>query len=172
MYKQDDDDYFKKIIRGYTCFINNKMAKYFSEILGSEVTSTKLHSYDKQMDMGIKPPEVRDLLYKLNGLINKEVNPDSFVDVRDKDMKDIRDYYNTSKKYQTFKKTIRKSTSSSDLSSEGKKSRRHTKQLKEDYDTKLSEFVKKDKEKKATEKKRKEEDYDEYYDEEDEEDEE
>ena len=162
MYKQDhDDDYFKKIIRGYTCFINNKMAKYFSEILGSEVTSTKLHSYDKQIEeTGIKPPEVRDLLYKLNGLINKEVNPDSYVDVIGKDMKDITDYYNTLKKYQTFKKTVRKSTSSSDLSSKEKKSRRHTKQLKEAYDTKLSEFVKK--------KREEEEYYDEDYDDEEE----
>ncbi|MEI7475765.1 MAG: hypothetical protein WCK67_13405, partial [bacterium] len=167
MHKQGgDDDYFKKIIRGYTSFVNNKMAKYFSEILGSEVTSAKLHSYDKQEEeKGIKPPEARDFLYKLNGLINKEVNPDSVVDIRGKDMKDITDYYNTLQKYNTFKKTIKKSTSSSDLSSKEKKSRRHTKQLKEDYDTKLSEFVKKDKEKKATEKKRKEEE--EYYDDED-----
>jgi hypothetical protein len=70
-------------------------------------------------------------------------------------MKDITDYYNTSKKYNTFKKTVRKSTSSSDLSPNEKESRRHTKKLKEDYDTKLSEFVKKDKEEKeqkATEK--------------------
>jgi hypothetical protein len=156
MHKQGgDNDYFKKIIRGYTCFVNNKMAKYFSEILGSEVTSAKLHSYDKQLDMGIRAPEVRDLLYKLNGLINKEVNPDSYVDIRGKDMKDITDYYNSLRKYQTFKKTVRKSTSSSDLSPNEKESRRHTKKLKEDYDTKLSEFVKKDKEEKeqkATEK--------------------
>ena len=175
MHKQDgDNDYFKKIIRGYTCFVNNKMAKYFSKILGSEVTSTKLHSYGKQLDMGINPPEVRDLLYKLNGFINKEVNPDSYVDIRGKHMEDITDYYNSLRKYQTFKNTIKKSTSSSDLSSKEKKSRRHTKQLKEAYDTKLSEFVKSEFVKKANEKKRKEEeeeDYDEeeYYDEEDEE---
>ena len=113
------------------------------------------------MDMGIQPPEVRDLLYKLNGLINKEVNPDSYLDVRGKDRKYATDYYDSLRKYNTFKNTIKKSTSSSDLSSKEKKSRRHTKQLKEAYDTKLSEFVKKDKEKKATEKKRKEEeDYD------------
>ena len=113
----------------------------------------------------IKPPEARDFLYKLNGLINKEVNPDSVVDIRGKDMKDITDYYNTLQKYNTFKKTIKKSTSSLDLSSKEKKSRRHTKQLKEDYDTKLSDFVKKDKEKKTTEKKRREEE--EYYDDDD-----
>jgi hypothetical protein len=132
------------MIRGYTCFINNKMAKYFTEILGFEVTSEKLYDYTINEKENIT--EINDFLYKLNGLINKEVDPDYEID-----MKDI------TKKYDTFKKTIKKSTSSSDLSSKGKKSRRHTKKIKEDYDTKLSEFVKKDKEKKATEKKRKEE---------------
>jgi hypothetical protein len=150
----DYNNYFKKIIRGYTCFINNKMAKYFTEILGFEITSEKLYNYSNNPE---EDKIVKDFLYKLNGLINKEVDPDYEIDIRKKDMKDITDYYNTSKKYNTFKKTVRKSTSSSDLSSKEKKSRRHTKQLKEEYDTKLSEFVKKDNEKKATEKKRKEE---------------
>jgi hypothetical protein len=148
----DYNNYFKKIIRGYTCFINNKMAKYFTEILGFEITSEKLYNYSNNPE---EDKIVKDFLYKLNGLINKEVDPDYEIDIRKKDMKDITDYYNTSKKYNTFKKTVRKSTSSSDLSPNEKESRRHTKKLKEDYDTKLSEFVKKDKEEKeqkATEK--------------------
>jgi len=151
----DYNNYFKKMIRGYTCFINNKMAKYFTEILGFEVTSKKLYDYTINEKENVT--EINDFLYKLNGLINKEVDPDYEIDITKKDMKDITNYYNTSKKYNTFKKTIKKSTSSSDLSSKEKKSRRVTKQLKEDYDTKLSDFVKKDKEKKTTEKKRKEE---------------
>jgi hypothetical protein len=151
----DYNNYFKKIIRGYTCFINNKMAKYFTEILGFEVTSEKLYNYS--INTKENQTIANDFLYKLNGLINKEVDPDYEIDITRKDMKDITNYFNTSKKYNTFKKTIKKSTSSSDLSSKEKKSRRHTKKIKEDYDTKLSEFVKKDKEKKATEKKRKEE---------------
>jgi hypothetical protein len=148
----DYNNYFKKMIRGYTCFINNKMAKYFTEILGFEVTSEKLYNYSNNPE---EDKIVKDFLYKLNGLINEEVDSNYEIDTRKKDMKDITNYYNTSKKYDTFKKTVRKSTSSSDLSSKEKKSRRLTKQLKEDYDTKLSEFVKKDKEKKerkATEK--------------------
>jgi hypothetical protein len=150
-----DNNYFKKMIRGYTCFINNKMAKYFSEILGYEATSEKLHSYHKEKDTtGIDPPEMTIFLYKLNYLINKEADPYNPQDIRyNKILK------NTLKKYTSFKKTIRKSTSSSDLSPREREKRRNMKQLKSDYNTKLIEFIDrrkaKDKERKATEKLRK-----------------
>jgi hypothetical protein len=88
----DYNNYFKKIIRGYTCFINNKMAKYFTEILGFEITSEKLYNYSNNPE---EDKIVKDFLYKLNGLINEEVKPDSIVDTRGKDMKDITNYYNT-----------------------------------------------------------------------------
>jgi flagellar biosynthesis GTPase FlhF len=148
-------DYFKKIIRGYTCFINNKMAKYFTEILGYEATSEKLHSYHKEKDTtGVNPPEMNIFLYKLNYLINKEAYPNHPEDITgNKILKD------TLKKYTSFKKTIRKNTSSSDLSSKERESRRNRIQLKKDYHTKLLEFIDrktaKDKERKATEKIRK-----------------
>jgi hypothetical protein len=148
-------DYFKKIIRGYTCFINNKMAKYFTEILGYEATSEKLHSYHKERNTtGVNPPEMNILLYKLNYLINKEGYPNHPEDITgNKILKD------TLKKYTSFKKTIRKNTSSSDLSSKERESRRNRRQLKKDYNTKLLEFIDrktaKEKERKATEKIRK-----------------
>ena len=150
-----DVDYFKKIIRGYTCFINNKMAKYFTEILGSEATSAKLNDYHKQKkETSIQAPEMTNFLYKLNFLINEEANPNSPTDIKTNKM--LKD---TLKKYTTFKKTVRKSTSSSDLSLEKKESRRNMKQLQGDYNTKLLEFIDrrtaKDKEKKAAEKLRK-----------------
>ena len=145
-------DYFKKMIRGYTCFINNKMAKYFSQILGVETTSAKLHSYHEEKERtDIDPPEMTNLLYKLNYLINKEANSVNLADT--KVLKD------TFKKYTSFKKTIKKSTSSSDLSDKEKESRRNMKQLNEVYSTKLVEFIDrkiaKDKERKANEKIRK-----------------
>jgi len=148
-------DYFKKMIRGYTCFINNKMAKYFSQILGVETTSAKLHSYHEEKDRtNIDPPEMTNLLYKLNYLINEETNPGNPADIKkNKILKD------TLKKYTSFKKTIRKSTSSSDLSDKEKESRRHIKQLNGEYSTKLVEFldrrIAKDKERRANEKIRK-----------------
>jgi hypothetical protein len=149
-----DNNYFKKIIRGYTCFINNKMAKYFSQILGSETTSEKLHSYHKKKDTGIEPPEMTVLLDKLNYLISKEAYPEKQIDITDNKM-----LKNTLKKYTKFKKTIRKSTSSTDLSSKERESRHHMKQLKQSHTSKMLEFIDrrtaKDKEKKATEKIRK-----------------
>jgi|688.fasta_scaffold138406_3 hypothetical protein len=147
-----DNNYFKKMIRGYTCFINNKMAKYFTEILGYEATSKKLHSYHNEDDMtNIKPPEMIIFLYKLNYLINEEANPDSPADIKKNKM--LKD---TLKKYTSFKKTVRKSTSSSDLSSKEKESRRYMKQLKQAHTNKFIEFIDrrtaKEKERKATEK--------------------
>ena len=148
-------DYFKKMIRGYTCFINNKMAKYFSEILGYEATSEKLHSYHKEKDTtGIDPPEMTIFLYKLNYLINKEANPGNTSDNIDNII-----FKNTLKKYNKFKKTIKTSTSSSDLSSKEKESRRNMRQLRGEYNLKFLEVIKKtqarEKERKATEKIRK-----------------
>jgi hypothetical protein len=148
-------NYFKKMIRGYTCFINNKMAKYFSEILGYEVTSARLHSYhEEDTRTGVKPIVMTDILYKLNYLINEEADPDNPADIKkNKILKD------TLKKYTSFKKTIRKSTSSSDLSDKEKESRRHMKQLKQANTNKFIEFIDrrtaKEKERKATEKIRK-----------------
>jgi hypothetical protein len=76
-------DYLKKMIRGYTCFINNKMAKYFSQILGVETTSAKLHSYHEEKERtDIDPPEMTNLLYKLNYLINKEANSVNLADTK------------------------------------------------------------------------------------------
>ena len=145
-------DYFKKMIRGYTCFINNKMAKYFTEILGFEATSEKLHSYYEEVDRtGIFPPEMTIFLYKLNYLINKELNSDSPTD--NKMLK------NTLKKYTSFKKTIKKSTSSSDLSSKERESRHNMRKLQGEYNLKFLDVIKKsearEKERKATEKIRK-----------------
>jgi hypothetical protein len=148
-------DYFKKMIRGYTCFINNKMAKYFSEILGYEVTSARLHSFHEEDERtGVKPIIMTDILYKLNYLINEEADPDNPADIKkNKILKD------TLKKYTSFKKTIRKSTSSSDLSDKEKESRRHIKELKQANTKKFIEFIDrrtaKEKERKATEKMRK-----------------
>jgi len=147
--------YLKKMIRGYTCFINNKMAKYFTEILGFEATSEKLHSYHEEKERtGVAPPEMTIFLYKLNYLINKEVDPSNSTDIKNNKI-----LKNTLKKYTSFKKTIKKSTSSSDLSDKERESRRNMRKLKGDYNLKFLEVINKvgakEKERKATEKIRK-----------------
>ena len=43
-----NENYLRRVIRGYTCLINNKMAKYFSEIFDEEITSEKLMNYIQQ----------------------------------------------------------------------------------------------------------------------------
>ena len=153
--KNHDVDYLKNVIRGYTCFINNKMAKYFSEILNHEITGENLRNYHlKDLSGDIAPPEMTKILDQLDFLIQKEAFPFEEIDMERSTM-----HAKTLKKYNKFKKTIRKSTSSSDLSDQTKESRHHTKQLKKDYNTKLLEFIDrktaKDKERKVTEKIRK-----------------
>jgi hypothetical protein len=110
--KNHDVDYLKNVIRGYTCFINNKMAKYFSEILNHEITGENLRNYHlKDLSEDIAPPEMIKLLDQLDFLIHKEAHPFEPIDITDNKI-----LKNTLKKYNKFKKTIRKSTSSSDLS--------------------------------------------------------
>jgi hypothetical protein len=149
-----DIDYLKKVIRGYTCFINNKMAKYFSKILDDEITSEKLSGYHQREETGKRPPEMKKILDQLNFLINEEAYP-----FEPKDMSRSMTHAKTLRKYNKFKKTIRKSTSSSDLSDETRESRHNMKQLQTDYREKRMDFVdkiiEKEKERKATEKLRK-----------------
>jgi len=149
-----DIDYLKKVIRGYTCFINNKMAKYFSKILDDEITSEKLSGYHQRENTGKRPPEMKKILDQLNFLINEEAYP-----FEPKDMSRSMTHAKTLRKYNKFKKTIRKSTSSSDLSDETRESRHNMKQLQTDYREKRMDFVdkiiEKEKERKATQKLRK-----------------
>ena len=43
-----DKNYLRKVIRGYTCFINNKMAKYFSQVFDDDITSAKIIEYTNE----------------------------------------------------------------------------------------------------------------------------
>jgi hypothetical protein len=152
--KKHDINYLKKVIRGYTCFINNKMAKYFSQILQDNITSEKLSIYHKRNDTGQRSYEMKNLLDKLNFLIHEEAYPYEPID-----MSQVMMHKKTLRKYNKFKKTIRKNTSSSDLSDQSRENRHHMKELKKEYNSKLSKFYDKriaqNKERKATEKIRK-----------------
>jgi len=104
----NNDNYLKKVIRGYTSLINNKMAKYFSEIFDEEITSEKLMSYIQQKEVTDQYINFRQ---NISAIMQKEVNPAS----RPKSV--------AAKKYSKFNKTIKIDTSSSELS-EGEKEKR------------------------------------------------
>jgi hypothetical protein len=104
----NNDNYLKRVIRGYTSLINNKMAKYFSEIFDEEITSEKLMSYIQQKEVTDQYINFRQ---NISAIMQKEVNPAS----RPKSV--------AAKKYSKFNKTIKIDTSSSELS-EGEKEKR------------------------------------------------
>jgi len=102
-----DINYLKQVIRGYTSFINNKIAKYFSDIFGDKLTSAKIINYIETNDSG----KAVHFLNTLNQIIYKEANPN---DLKIKQTVAIA-------KFNHFKKTIKKHTSSSELSETDKR---------------------------------------------------
>ena len=98
LYKSQPN-YLKNVIRGYTSFINEKIYKYFSRVLGEPLTTDKLAklflSFNSQDE--IKHEEIKE---KLNLLLLAEING-SFGDP------------GISQRYSTMARTIRKTTSSS-----------------------------------------------------------
>jgi len=106
-----NDNYLRRVIRGYTSLINNKMAKYFSEIFDEEITSEKLINYNQQKEVTDQYINFRN---NISAIMQKEINPAS----RPKSV--------AAKKYSKFNKTIKIDTSSSELS-EGEKEKRKNK---------------------------------------------
>jgi hypothetical protein len=113
-----NENYLRRVIRGYTCLINNKMAKYFSEIFDEEITSEKLMNYIQQENnKKTKTDQYTNFTNNLSAIMQKELNPASRL-------KSV-----TARKYSKFNKTIKSDTSSSELS-EGEKEKRKNKTAK------------------------------------------
>jgi hypothetical protein len=143
-----DKNYLRKVIRGYTCFINNKMAKYFSKVFDDDITSAKIIEYTNENN---KPnfldrkDEAKQFMSKLNFIMENEINPSTY-----KNRKLIEELRNVEQKYNTFKNTIQKDTSSSDLDKTKNKSKKQQLKL-EDKRQKATE-KEEEKLRKATEK--------------------
>jgi hypothetical protein len=93
---ENKNDYLRNVIKGYTNFINNKIAKYFSEIFEMPLTSAKLVEYTTEQNKDNKQ-EIEQIYSKLRQIIAMETG-ENFKRVD---------------KYDQFRETIRPETSSS-----------------------------------------------------------
>ena len=100
------NDYLRNIIRGYTCFINNKIAKHFSPVFDMHVSSVKLHKmiFDDKDNSDTSSLDPFDYEDKYLEIIDLEKGDDKQTDVKDR--------------YKEFVKNIRSETSSASLKSE------------------------------------------------------
>ena len=116
----NQNDYLRNIIRGYTCFINNKLAKYFSQIYDEPITSTKLlHLYKLKEKKQVSVAEASDTRFFFDKLLTimetelhinfKKLNEHPDVKQRYPDVK---------QRYTDFTRGIRSKTSSSSLKDE------------------------------------------------------
>ena len=100
------NNYLRNIIRGYTAFINNKIAKHFSRIFDEPITSAKIHNIDTgraDVEKGIfvdKLFEIMEVEAEQNFYAQKQKHPD------------------VKARYKEFTQGIRPETSSSSLKSE------------------------------------------------------
>jgi len=93
-------DYLRNVIRGYTYFINNKIATHFSYIFDEPVTTAKIHLFS-----GPTHPKVEIIAFmqKLSEIMNEETGKNKSVRTAIKD------------RYAEFADRIRSETSSSSL---------------------------------------------------------
>lgn len=94
-------DYLRNVIRGYTYFINNKIARHFSYIFGEPVTTAKIHSFSDPTHPKV---EIIAFMKKLSEIMNEETGKNKTARNEVKD------------RYAEF--AIRSETSSSSLKSE------------------------------------------------------
>ena len=93
-------DYLRNVIKGYTYFINNKIAKHFSYIFDEPVTSAKIHTFN---DPKI---EIISFMKKLQDIMDTETGENSTV------------INITKNRYAEFAQAIHSDTSSSPLNEE------------------------------------------------------
>ena len=105
---KNENNYLRNVIRGYTCFINNKIAKHFSRVFGEPITSAKVHHLAER-EKGTTD-EKTDYFEKLLEIMEVETStdePDEQTDVKDR--------------YRAFTQGIRRASSSSSSSHSIKK---------------------------------------------------
>jgi hypothetical protein len=100
------NNYLRNIIRGYTAFINNKIAKHFSRVFDEPITSAKIHN----IKTGKVKVEEDIFFYKLLEIM--EVESEREIYLQRQRYPDVKTRYNE------FTQGIRSETSSSSLKSE------------------------------------------------------
>jgi hypothetical protein len=107
---RNQNDYYKSVIRGYTCFINNKISKYFSQVLEEPITSKLIAKQYKNIKEGKSSFEISFYLDAISKIIEVELglDPDTIGKFGDQDTELVRNNYSR------LKNTIKNRTSSSD----------------------------------------------------------
>ena len=104
------NDYLRNVIRGYTCFINNKIAKYFSLVFGESMSSVKIHSMLREFSQtGEKNVDFTNFLDKFFEIMEVEM---------DVNIKKTNSFPDVKVRYEEFSEGIGSETSSSSLKSE------------------------------------------------------
>ena len=104
------NDYLRNVIRGYTCFINNKIAKYFSHVFGESMSSVKIHSMLREFSQtGEKNVDFTNFLDKFFEIMEVEM---------DVNIKKTNSFPDVKVRYEEFSEGIGSETSSSSLLSE------------------------------------------------------
>jgi hypothetical protein len=106
------NDYLRNVIRGYTNFINNKIAKHFSEVFREPMTSAKIQGMISGLESGIHTFESQIYYTKLLEIMEMEEGPE----VVNKSYM----YPVVKDNYKVFSQSIRPETSSSSLKIENK----------------------------------------------------
>ena len=102
------NNYLRNIIRGYTAFINNKIAKHFSRVFDEPITSAKLHNINNG-----KANLEGDIFFdKLLEIMEVEAERPFYAQKQK--------YPDVKVRYSEFTQGIRPETSSSSLKSEGR----------------------------------------------------
>ena len=105
---ENGNNYLRNVIRGYTCFINNKIAKHFSRVFGEPITSAKVH-HIAEREKGTTD-EKTDYFEKMLEIMEVETStgqPEKQTGVKDR--------------YRAFTQGIRRASSSSSSSHSIKK---------------------------------------------------
>jgi hypothetical protein len=106
------NDYLRKVIRGYTCFINNKIAKYFSYVFGESMSSVKIHGLLREFSQtGENNAEFTNFLDKFFEIMEVEM---------DANIKKTNSFPDVKVRYNEFSERIGTETSSSSLLSENR----------------------------------------------------
>jgi len=106
------NDYLRKVIRGYTCFINNKIAKYFSHVFGESMSSVKIHGLLREFTQtGENNAEFTNFLDKFFEIMEVEM---------DANIKKTNSFPDVKVRYNEFSEGIGTETSSSSLLSENR----------------------------------------------------
>jgi hypothetical protein len=104
------NDYLRNVIRGYTCFINNKIAKHFSTIFDEPLTTAKIKDYETKRASMVNDesgdPDTRTYFNKFLEIMEVEVSTK---------YKKNHDYPEVKDRYDEFRQKIKNKTSSEDI---------------------------------------------------------